>query len=268
MSCFTAGEIVMSQSSIIITGASRGLGRAIALELARLGAAVAINARSEDLLVSLKAEIEGAGGRAVMLAGDVSQPDVAERLVAAAVLAFGRLDGVVNNAGVLEPLARIEHVDPEAWKRNLEINVLGPLLLTQAALPHLRRAPVGRVINVSSGAAVRPTVGWSAYCSGKAALNMLTGVLALEEPELVTLAVRPGRVDTAMQEVLRQQGGEAMSSDVYQRFVTYHQQGQLLPPQVPARALAVLALWAPQSWSGEFLSWDDPRVQQLVADHS
>ena len=256
----------MYRPSVIVTGASRGLGRAIALELARMGASVTLNARSEAALLELQAEIEIAGGRAAVLAGDVSQPDVAERLVAAAVLAFGGIDALVNNAAVLEPLDRIESVDPDLWQRNLQINLFGPFLLTQAALPHLRRARPGRVINVSSGAAVRPTAGWSAYCTGKAGLNMLTGVLAIEEPELVALAVRPGVVDTAMQRTLREQGRGPMPPEVYQRFVTYHEQGQLLPPELPGRALAVLALHAPRAWSGEFLSWDEERVQNLVGN--
>jgi len=255
---------IMSQSSVIVTGASRGLGRAIALELARMGAAVTLNARTESALAQVKAEIEALGGRVEMLAGDVSAPDVAERLVAAAVLAFGRVDAIVNNAAVLTPLARIAESDSVEWQRNLQINVVGPYLLIQAALPHLRRAPQGRVINISSGAAVRPTAGWSAYCAGKAALNMLTAVLAEEEPAIVALAVRPGVVDTAMQVALREQGRAAMEPKAYQRFIDAYAQGALLPPERPGRALAALALHAPLAWSGRFISWDDSEVQALA----
>ncbi len=254
----------MPQHSVIVTGASRGLGRAIALELARMGAAVTLNARSQDALARVREEIEAMGGRAEILAGDVSQPDVAERLIAAAVLAFGRLDAVINNAAILDPLARIADSDPFEWRRNLQINVVGPYLITQAALPHLRRAPQGRVINVSSGAAVRATAGWSAYCTSKAALNMFTAVLAKEEPEVVALAVRPGVVDTAMQAELRTRGERAMKPEVYRRFIDYHRRGELLPPELPGRALAALALKAPLSWSGRFISWNDLEVEALL----
>ena len=229
-----------------------------------MGAAVTLNARTESALAQVKAEIEALGGRAEMLAGDVSAPDVAERLVAAAVLAFGRVDAIVNNAAVLTPLARIADSDPVEWQRNLQINVMGPYLLTQAALPHLRRAAQGRVINVSSGAAVRPTAGWSAYCASKAALNMLTAVLAKEEPSIAALAVRPGVVDTAMQAALREQGRAAMEPQAHQRFLDAYARGELLPPERPGRALAALALHAPLAWSGRFISWDDPEVQALT----
>ena len=254
----------MSIPTVIVTGASRGLGRATAIALARMGAFVVLNARSADALAAVKADIEAAAGRADILAGDVSEPDVAERLVAAAVLATGRLDAVINNAAVVSPLARIAESDPFEWQRNLQINVVGPYLITQAALPHLRRAPQGRVINISSGAAVRPVAGWSAYCASKAALNMFNAVLAEEEPEIVALAVRPGVVNTAMQAALREQGRQAMKPEAYQRFIDYYQRGELLPPERPARSLAVLALHAPRAWSGRFISWDDPEVLALM----
>ena len=255
----------MTTSSVIITGASRGLGRATALLLARLGARVTLNARSESALNQVQREIEAAGGRAQAIAGDISDSDVSERLVAAAALTFGGVDAVINNAAMLQPLARIEDSDPETWRRNLDVNVMGPFLLVQAALPHLRRAPHGRVINVSSGAAVRATPGWSAYCVSKAAINMFTAVLALEEPDITALAVRPGMVDTAMQAELRERGRGAMPPEAYQRFVEFHRNGDLLPPELPGRALAVLALRAPRAWNGRFIQWNAPEVQALVA---
>ncbi len=253
----------MSTASVIVTGASRGLGRAIAIALAQMGADVTINARTEAALFDVKQEIETLGRRAEILAGDVSEADVAERLVAAAMLAFGRLDAVVNNAAVLQPVARIAESDPFAWRQNLQINLFAPYLITQAALPHLRRAPQGRIINVSSGAAVRATVGWSAYCVSKAGLNMFTNVLAQEEQRIVALAVRPGVVDTSMQNTLRQLGKNAMEPEAYQRFIAYYQQGQLLPPEQPGKAIAAMALKAPLSWSGRFIAWNDPDVQSL-----
>jgi len=181
----------MPDFSVIITGASRGLGRAAAQILARAGVAVTLNARSAPALVQLQREIRADGGRAVILPGDISDPDVARRVIASAVSAFGGLDALINNAAALKPVARIADSDPTLWLRHLQVNVWAPFLLTQAALPHLRRAPHGRVITISSGASVRAVPGWSAYCTSKAAINMFTAVLAAEEPGITALALRP-----------------------------------------------------------------------------
>ncbi len=254
----------MSEQSVIITGASRGIGRATALALAQMGAALTINARSAEALAQVQKEIEAAGGRATMLAADISDPDAAASLVQRAVDAFGGVDVVINNAGVLEPVARIAQADPAQWLRNFEVNIWAPFLLTQAALPHLRRSPHARVINVSSGVVNKAIAGWSAYSASKAALNKFNEILAVEEPEIMTLAVRPGSVDTAMQGTLRAQGGDVMPPEVYQRFMALYASGGLLPPEAPAHALAALALRAPRAWSGRFISWNDSEVLALI----
>ncbi|HEY53018.1 MAG TPA: SDR family NAD(P)-dependent oxidoreductase [Caldilineae bacterium] len=251
------------QPTIIITGASRGLGAATARQLAQLGANLVLNARSERLLTALAHEINEQGGQALAVAGDVSQPAVCDALVAAALETFGGVDTLINNAAVLEPIASIAETDVRAWRRHIDINLIGPYLLTRAALPSLRERH-GRVINVSSGAAVSVLAGWSAYCASKAALNQLSASVALEEPDVTSLAVRPGKVDTDMQAVLRQAGATGMASADHRRFVQHFEKGELLPPERPAAALAALALAAPHDWSGQFISWNDPQVQMLV----
>jgi NAD(P)-dependent dehydrogenase (short-subunit alcohol dehydrogenase family) len=237
----------------------------MALALAQMGACVALNARSASALARVKDEVERLGGRAVVAAGDISQPDVVARLVAVAALRCGGIDTVINNAGRLEPVARIADSDPVEWRQSLHVNVLAPYLLTQAALPHLRRSRQGRVITLSSGAGLHPVAGWSAYCVGKAAINMFTAVLAAEEPWLTALAVRPGRVETDMQRVLREQGASVMPRETYEDFVAMHRRGALLPPEAPARTLAVLALHAPGAWSGRFFSWDEADIQAFAS---
>lgn len=253
------------RKTLIVTGASRGLGAAAARAAGELGANVALNARSEEDLHNVAEEVEAAGGRALVVPGDVSQADDCRRLVEATVEGFGRLDGAINNAGVLEPIAPMAESNTDAWRDNILVNVLGPYYLTRFAIPHLRKSR-GRVINVSSGAAVRATEGWSAYCTAKAALNHFNRVLAAEEGDLVALAVRPGVVDTAMQATIREEGKEGMPAESHRKFVAYHDEGDLLPPEVPGRVLAVLALYAPAGWSGQFVSWDDEAVQALVGE--
>jgi NAD(P)-dependent dehydrogenase (short-subunit alcohol dehydrogenase family) len=120
------------------------------------------------------------------------------------------------------------------------------------------------VINISSGAAVGAVSGWGAYCVSKAAINMFTEMIAAEEDDVAAIALRPGVVDTEMQATIREAGGEGMPDEVHARFVRYHRQGELLPPEAPGCAAAVLAFHAPHEWSGEFMSWNEERVQSLV----
>jgi NAD(P)-dependent dehydrogenase (short-subunit alcohol dehydrogenase family) len=253
----------MAQRTVLVTGASRGLGAAAARILVEAGANVVMNARSEEALQENAAQFDSSSGQTLAIAGDVSQPDVCRQLVERALEHFGALHAIINNAGVLTPIAPIAETGPEAWRVNIEVNLLGPYYLTRFALPYLRQGQ-GRLINVSSGAAVRATEGWSAYCAAKAALNHFTRVLAAEEPQIVSLAVRPGVVDTEMQRTIREQGEAGMPPDSHRRFVQYHTSGELLPPEAPGRALAALALHAPLEWSGEFISWDESRVRELA----
>jgi NAD(P)-dependent dehydrogenase (short-subunit alcohol dehydrogenase family) len=143
------------------------------------------------------------------------------------------------------------------------VNLLAPVILTQLALPSLRLQK-GRVINITSGAAVSIIGGWGAYSTAKAALNQLTRILASEEPDVTNIALLPGIVDTEMQATIRQKGKNRMAEQNYARLSNLHATGRLLPPQTPGRAIVALALRAPAELSGEVLPWDDARVQQLV----
>jgi NAD(P)-dependent dehydrogenase (short-subunit alcohol dehydrogenase family) len=224
---------------------------------------VVLAARSERDLQAVAQGIKSAGGSALVVAGDVSQTADCQRLVAETVQAFGQIDAVVNNAGVLAPIASIADGDPQQWKKSWAVNLLGPFMLTQAALPHLRQSR-GRVVNVSAGAAVNVYPAWAAYSSAKAGLNHFTRILAAEEPEITAIAFRPGVIDTAMQAHIRREGADSMPDEIYARFVGLYEQQELLPPEVPACALAVLAFHAPHDWSGGFLPWNHKEVQSLV----
>ncbi len=258
----------MSKPVVIVTGASGGMGAAIAHIAVRLGAQVVITARRAEALAAVVRSLQEAGGAALPVPGDISRPDDCQRTVAEALRAFGRLDAIINNAGILEPIAPIAGSPPEAWEQNIAINLLGPVWLTQAALPHLRPAN-GRVINISSGAATYPYRGWSAYTTAKAGLNHFTRVLALEEPAITAIALRPGAVDTPMQALIRDRGAQAgMAEADYRKFADLSAEGRLLPPELPGKSAAVLALYAPHELSGEFINWDDARVLALVARYT
>ena len=254
---------IVTKPSVLIAGASRGLGAAAARAAARLGANVTLMARSADDLEQVAGEIRDAGGQALIVVGDVSLPDDCRRAVDETVARFGGLDGLVNNAGVLGPIGPLAGADREGYERNWAINVLGPVLMSREAIPHLR-PNAGRILNVSSGAAIHAIEGWGAYCLAKGALNQLTRVIAAEEPNITAISFRPGVVDTEMQATIRREGSGGMPEEVYRRFVGYHRQGELLPPRLPGCVLAALVLHAPAEWSGSFLSWDEEEVRSLA----
>ena len=245
--------------TVIVTGASRGLGRAVVHDLVRRGAAVVATARSTDALATLAEELDNVA----TVVGDIGSETTRAAVVAKALRRFGRIDALVNNAAVLEPIARSADASPGPWSDHLNVNVVAPVHLTALALPSLREAQ-GRVINISSGAAARPLGGWGAYCTAKAALKMATEVLATEEPDITAISLRPGVVDTAMQATIRDDGREVMGAEGHDRFLRLHDEGQLLDPSVPGASIAALALHAPPELSGAFVSWDAPEVLRLV----
>ncbi len=257
----------MSQPTIIVTGASQGLGAAIASCAADHGAQVVLAARSEPALELQVTKIGQRGGTALAVAGDVSRPDDCQRIVDRTLQAFGKIDALINNAATIEPLAPISDIPPEAWLHHLAVNLLGPIMMCQLAIPHLRQTE-GRVVNVTSHGADLAIAGASAYSTSKAALNRFTKVLAVEEPAITAILFIPGEIDTPMQAVIRHKGKGKTSDEVYQFFVDLHEQGKLLPPETPALAAVTLALKAPRAWSGETLEWHDERVQELVSSPS
>ncbi|HXY43751.1 MAG TPA: SDR family oxidoreductase [Acidimicrobiales bacterium] len=186
----------------LITGASRGLGRALSEELADRGWSLVIDARDPEALEAVAAALrrrldEGASVRA--LAGDVASERHRCEL-AEAVGELGRLDLLVNNASTLghSPLLRLEHFDLGDLRRVYEVNVLAPLALVQALLELLQATAGATVVNVSSDAALEHYDSWGAYGSSKAALDHLTATLAAELPSVRFLAVDPGDMRTVM----------------------------------------------------------------------
>jgi NAD(P)-dependent dehydrogenase (short-subunit alcohol dehydrogenase family) len=184
----------------VVTGASRGIGSATARRLAADGCAVVLAARSTDDLETVRKEIDATNGEALVVQTDISDLAALDDLVAATLARFGRLDVLVNNAGVLPPATRAEKVTAEEWRRALDLNLTGPWYLACRAKEAMRDG--GVIINVTSTAASYPSVGFSAYNASKAALTMLTKTLALEwaADGIRVLGVAPGRVDTVMVE--------------------------------------------------------------------
>ncbi len=182
--------------SALITGASSGIGKAVAMALAAEGARVAITGRRPQPLADVVAEIQAAGGACLGIPGDVRDEAHAADAVAQTIEAFGALDILVNNAGVIGA-GPLEETTSEEWDRLIDIDLKGPFLFARAAIPALK-ATKGCVVNVSSVAGTRPYPGIGPYCVAKAGLDRFTECLALEmAPFGVRVnAINPGVVRT------------------------------------------------------------------------
>lgn len=184
----------------IVTGGSRGIGAAFARRLAAEGAAVVINYRQRaDEAEAVVSDITAAGGRAVAVAGDVGQQATADTLINAALTNFGRIDCVINNAGIAVR-GRVDDVSVEQWVGVINTNLLGPFYLSKAALPHLRQTK-GVILNISSINAQISDPGLSSYSASKAALEAFTKSLGKEEARhgVRVVCLSPGPTRTEMQ---------------------------------------------------------------------
>lgn len=198
----------LSGKSCLITGASRGIGAATARHFGELGAKVTLVARSGRAIGGIAEEISAAGGQAIAVEADVaSYPDVAAA-VEKAVEAHGGLDVLVNNAGLIEPIARIADSDPDEWAMAADVNYKGVYFGLRAALPEMLKRGGGTVVNVSSGAATSALEGWSHYCSAKAGALSLTACAHLEygKQGVRVLGISPGTVATDMQVAIKASG--------------------------------------------------------------
>ncbi|MFJ8080107.1 SDR family NAD(P)-dependent oxidoreductase [Streptomyces sp. NPDC096205] len=188
----------MSESRVaLVTGSSSGIGAAVARRLAAEGMRVVVNsARSEKAGRELAAELPDA----VYVRGDVADPADARRIVQAAIDAYGRLDTLVNNAGITRfiPLSDLDAVDASVWREIFDVNVIGAWQVTIAAVPHLRRSDSASVVNVSSVSATRALGSSVPYAVSKAALDHMTRLLASQlGPQIRVNAVAPGLIDTS-----------------------------------------------------------------------
>ncbi|MGR3540973.1 MAG: SDR family NAD(P)-dependent oxidoreductase [Hasllibacter sp.] len=233
----------LSGTTAIVTGASRGIGEAAARHLAELGAHVVLAARSAADIERIAGEIGAAGGRARAVPTDMAEARAVEALVGAAVEATGRLDLLVNNAGLIDPIARIEDSDPAAWGHVIDVNVKGVFHAMRYALPVMAGQGAGTVVNISSGAAHGGLEGWSHYSASKAAVLRLTatGDTEMRERGVRVLGLSPGTVATAMQESIRGSGVNPVSQIPWDRHI---------PPEWVARAIAFLTTPAADRWLG------------------
>lgn len=238
--------------SVLITGASRGIGEAAARLFAEAGAHVGLAARSADAVAALAAETGG-----LALPCDVADPAAVAAAVERMRSAHGRLDVLINNAGVIDPIATLDRVDPQAWGRAIDINLKGVFHGMHAAIPVMRAQGGGTIITVSSGAAHHPLEGWSAYCASKAGAAMLTRAADHENRAagLRIMGLSPGTVATEMQATIRASGINPVSQLDWATHV---------PADWPARALAWMCGADADPWCGAEVSLRDEEIRRRV----
>ncbi|KAJ5770907.1 uncharacterized protein N7511_002958 [Penicillium nucicola] len=252
----------MAAKTIIVTGASRGIGLAVAKYLlsAPQSHNVVVVARSVEPLQKLK---EQYSKQVEVVNGDLADFSLAQKAVDTAIKAFGQLDGMVLNHGLLGQVGKISEADPQKWKEVFDINFISLVAFEQqakAALPALRQSK-GKIIFTSSGAAVTGYRGWGLYAATKAAMNNFAMSLGAEEPDVTSVSVRPGMVDTEMQRELREDHATNLDAEMHSKFTGVHKDGKLLKPEQPGHVMAKLVLDVPKDISGRFYSWNDKELE-------
>lgn len=253
----------LSGRSAIITGASQGLGSAIARRFVEAGASVLLVARGKELLDRTQAELAALtrlpGQRVVSMTGDVSRRECCEAIVAFGKERFTNITILVNNAGVYGPMGLIEQVDWQEWVEAIQINLFGTVLMCQAVLPIMRANNYGKIINLSGGGATAPLPRFSAYAASKVAVVRLTETFSeeLRGTHVDINAISPGALNTRLLDSVLAAGPDKVGRDFYERSLRQQSEGGA--PLDKAAALATfLASAASDGISGRLLSalWD------------
>lgn len=220
-------NVDMSGKTVIITGASRGIGQAAAHVFAQAGANVALLARGIDEIAQTAGEI---GATALAIPCDISRRSEVEAAVAATARTFGGVDVLIGNAGMIAPIGHLGDADADAWSHAIDVNLKGVFYGMNAVLPGMIAQGHGTILTVSSGAAHSPIEGWSAYCSAKAGAHMLVRTADLEHRAkgLRIMGLSPGTVATQMQRDIKASGINAVSKLDWSDHV---------PPEWPAKTL-------------------------------
>ncbi|KAJ3739426.1 hypothetical protein DFH05DRAFT_1463793 [Lentinula detonsa] len=255
----------MSRSPvIIITGASKQVFKLFTKVLLNK-----YNATVVTLSRTITSELRDLASDGLLtLQCDVANESAVLESVNKTIEKYHHIDGLVLNAAVLEPLCRIGDDTPiSAWKDHFDVNVFSLVTSVKAALPALRESELGgKIVFVSSGAAVKGTPGWGPYNASKAAMNSLCRTLAEEEPSVISVALRPGVVDTAMHAAIRDlRAAKAMGAG-HQAFIDTVAKGSLLKPETPGHVIAGLSVHCPQDLSGQFVNWNDDVCKPFMSE--
>jgi 3-oxoacyl-[acyl-carrier protein] reductase len=233
----------LSGKVALVTGGGRGIGRGIALALAKYGSKVAVIARSTNEVKQVANEIRAMGGMALALTGDVSNYADIQRIVAETETKLGAIDILVNNAAIVYVGGFIEETNPEIWLQTQQINLVGAYYTIHTVLAGMKAHGYGRILNISSGAARGIIPRGSAYCVSKAGLETLTKIVAAETQGtgVCVMSINPGEVDTMMQNQIRSLPLEQIGEGLYAHFQNLKTEGKLADPlHVGEQIVAVL----------------------------
>lgn len=254
----------LSGRSAIITGASQGLGQAIAETYVRAGASVFLVARDAERLQNVQQSLIPLANtpdqQVLIMRGDVSDPDTCVEIVRIAQESLSNVMILVNNAGVYGPMGKIEDVDLTEWVEAIHINLIGTVAMCRAIIPALRARAYGKIINLSGGGATSPLPYISAYAASKAAVVRLTETFAdeLRDAHIDVNAIAPGALNTRLLDQVLAAGPEKVGGDFYQRALAQRDQGGV-PLNEGAALAQFLASPASDGITGRLLSavWDD-----------
>jgi NADP-dependent 3-hydroxy acid dehydrogenase YdfG len=204
---------------VVITGASSGLGEAAARHLSAEGALVVLGARRLERIQSLAKDLSGRGGKALALPTDVTQHEQVKKLVEAAVQTYGRIDVMLNNAGLM-PHSPLERLKIDDWDRTIDVNIKGVLYGIAAALPHMKQQKAGHIINVSSVAGHKVNPGGAVYSATKYAVRVISEGLRMEvKPyNIRTTVISPGAVATELPDSITEKD---VSDNIHKFYEAY-----------------------------------------------
>jgi 3-oxoacyl-[acyl-carrier protein] reductase len=262
----------MQGLAALVVGAGRGIGEEVALRFAREGARVVLASRTAGELDSVFQRIRAQDGAASVQVTDATSREQVDRLVQASLNAFGRIDVLVNAAGIYGPIGNLWDADPDEWFKTFSVNLFSAFLLCRAVVPHMIKARRGKIINFSGGGAASPIARFSAYGASKAAVVRLTETLAEEVREfnIQVNAIAPGAVDTKLQDEVLAAGDRA--GEIYLRMKKMRESGEgATPRDLPAELAVFLASEESRELTGKLISapfdgwqtWDAQRIHEV-----
>jgi 3-oxoacyl-[acyl-carrier protein] reductase len=262
----------MQGLAALVVGAGRGIGEEVALRFAREGARVVLASRTAGELDSVFQRIQAEDGAASVQVTDATSREQVDRLVQASLNAFGRIDVLVNAAGIYGPIGNLWDADPDEWFKTFSVNLFSAFLLCRAVAPHMIKARRGKIVNFSGGGAASPIARFSAYGASKAAVVRLTETLAEEVREfnIQVNAIAPGAVDTKLQDEVLAAGDRA--GEIYLRMKKMRESGEgATPRDLPAELAVFLASEESRELTGKLISapfdgwqsWDAQRIHEV-----